>query len=111
MVIRGLSTEHYWIGPDQGHRAEAVPSGAVDDAVGGAVRLVAGESALVGVSVGMSLLAITTPRQRLAPFHCCLIAWGLIRLMSTPFIPPAPTWLGVIYLQTAAWLVSHLRIA
>ena len=76
VVIRGLSTQSIsslgLCGPLAVRRWRGVARG-VDDAVGGSLRLVAGRKRLVGLSVGMSLLAITTQAATAgAAFRCCL---------------------------------------
>ena len=67
-----------------------------------------GESALVGLSVGMSLLAITTWRRQPAAFPLLFDRMGLDpALMSHPHhrTDVAGT---LIYLKTAGWLPVHL---
>ena len=51
-----------------------------------------GESALVGLSVGMSLLAITTLAATAGAAFPLTFGMGWILLVSTPFIPPARMW-------------------
>ena len=70
-----------------------------------------GESALVGLSVGMSLLAITTLAATAgAAFPLLFDRMGLDpALMSTPFITTCTDVAGtLIYLKTAGWLLVHL---
>ena len=115
VVIRGLSTQSITgLGPIRAIGREAL-AGAL---LGLLMMLLVvpfawwrGESALVGVSVGMSLLAITTLAATAgAAFPLLFDRMGLDpALMSTPFITTCTDVAGtLIYLQTAAWLVSHL---
>ena len=115
VVIRGLSTQSITgLGPIKAIGREAL-AGAL---LGLLMMLLVvpfawwrGESALVGVSVGMSLLAITTLAATAgAAFPLLFDRMGLDpALMSTPFITTCTDVAGtLIYLQTAAWLVSHL---
>ena len=70
-----------------------------------------GESALVGISVGISLLAITTLAATAgAAFPLVFDGMGLDpALMSTPFITTCTDVAGtLIYLKTAEWLLIHL---
>jgi magnesium transporter len=70
-----------------------------------------GESPLVGLSVGMSLLAITTLAATAgAAFPLLFDRMGLDpALMSTPFITTCTDVAGtLIYLKTAEWLLVHL---
>ena len=115
VVIRGLSTQSIsGLGPIKAIGREAL-AGAL---LGLLMMLLVvpfawwrGESALVGVSVGMSLLAITTLAATAgAAFPLLFDRMGLDpALMSTPFITTCTDVAGtLIYLQTAAWLVSNL---
>ena len=115
VVIRGLSTQSIsGLGPFRAIGREAVAG-----ALLGLLMMVLvvpfawwrGESALVGLSVGMSLLAITTLAATAgAAFPLLFDRMGLDpALMSTPFITTCTDVAGtLIYLQTAAWLVSNL---
>ena len=115
VVIRGLSTQSISsLGP-----LRAIGREAVAGALLGLLMMVLvvpfawwrGESALVGLSVGMSLLAITTLAATAgAAFPLLFDRMGLDpALMSTPFITTCTDVAGtLIYLQTAAWLVSNL---
>ena len=115
VVIRGLSTQSITaLGP-----LRAIAREALAGALLGLLMMVLvvpfawwrGESALVGLSVGMSLLAITTLAATAgAAFPLLFDRMGLDpALMSTPFITTCTDVAGtLIYLQTAAWLVSHL---
>ena len=115
VVIRGLSTQSITaLGPLRAIAREAL-AGAL---LGLLMMLLVvpfawwrGESALVGLSVGMSLLAITTLAATAgAAFPLLFDRMGLDpALMSTPFITTCTDVAGtLIYLQTAAWLVSNL---
>ena len=115
VVIRGLSTQSIsGLGPFRAIGREALAG-----ALLGLLMMVLvvpfawwrGESALVGLSVGMSLLAITTLAATAgAGFPLLFDRMGLDpALMSTPFITTCTDVAGtLIYLQTAAWLVRHL---
>ena len=115
VVIRGLSTQSIsGLGPLRAIGREALAGGLL-----GLLMMVLvvpfawwrGESALVGLSVGMSLLAITTLAATAgAAFPLLFDRMGLDpALMSTPFITTCTDVAGtLIYLQTAAWLVSNL---
>jgi len=115
VVIRGLSTQSITaLGP-----LRAIAREALAGALLGLLMMVLvvpfawwrGESALVGLSVGMSLLAITTLAATAgAAFPLLFDRMGLDpALMSTPFITTCTDVAGtLIYLQTAAWLVSNL---
>ena len=115
VVIRGLSTQSITaLGPLRAIAREAF-AGAL---LGLLMMLLVvpfawwrGESALVGLSVGMSLLAITTLAATAgAAFPLLFDRMGLDpALMSTPFITTCTDVAGtLIYLQTATWLVSNL---
>ena len=70
-----------------------------------------GESRLVGFSVGISLLAITTLAATAgAAFPLVFDRMGLDpALMSTPFITTCTDVAGtLIYLKTAEWLLENL---
>ena len=70
-----------------------------------------GESPLVGLSVGTSLLAITTLAATAgAGFPLLFDRMGLDpALMSTPFITTCTDVVGtLIYLRTAQWLLLHM---
>ena len=115
VVIRGLSTQSIsGLGP-----LRAIGRETVAGALLGLLMMVLvvpfawwrGESALVGLSVGMSLLAITTLAATAgAAFPLLFDRMGLDpALMSTPFITTCTDVAGtLIYLQTAAWLVRNL---
>ena len=115
VVIRGLSTQSIsGLGPFRAIGREALAG-----ALLGLLMMILvvpfawwrGESALVGLSVGMSLLAITTLAATAgAGFPLLIDRMGLDpALMSTPFITTCTDVAGtLIYLQTAAWLVRHL---
>ena len=115
VVIRGLSTQSIsGLGPFRAIGREAL-AGAL---LGLLMMLLVvpfawwrGESALVGLSVGMSLLAITTLAATAgAGFPLLFDRMGLDpALMSTPFITTCTDVAGtLIYLQTAAWLLRNL---
>ena len=115
VVIRGLSTQSISsLGPLRAIGREAM-AGAL---LGVLMMLLVvpfawwrGESALVGLSVGMSLLAITTLAATAgAAFPLLFDRMGLDpALMSTPFITTCTDVAGtLIYLKTAGWLLVHL---
>ncbi|WP_115131528.1 magnesium transporter [Synechococcus sp. N26] len=115
VVIRGLSTQSISsLGP-----LRAIGREAMAGALLGVLMLLLvvpfawwrGESALVGLSVGMSLLAITTLAATAgAAFPLLFDRMGLDpALMSTPFITTCTDVAGtLIYLKTAGWLLVHL---
>ena len=115
VVIRGLSTQSISsLGPMKAVGRE-VMAGAL---LGILMMLLVvpfawwrGESALVGISVGISLLAITTLAATAgAAFPLVFDRMGLDpALMSTPFITTCTDVAGtLIYLKTAEWLLIHL---
>ena len=115
VVIRGLSTQSISsLGPLRAIGREAM-AGAL---LGVLMMLLVvpfawwrGESALVGLSVGMSLLAITTLAATAgAAFPLLFDRMGLDpALMSTPFITTCTDVVGtLIYLRTAQWLLVHM---
>ena len=115
VVIRGLSTQSISaLGP-----LKAVGREAMAGALLGILMMILvvpfawwrGESPLVGLSVGMSLLAITTLAATAgAAFPLLFDRMGLDpALMSTPFITTCTDVAGtLIYLKTAEWLLVHL---
>ena len=115
VVIRGLSTQSIsGLGP-----LRAIGREAVAGALLGLLMMILvvpfawwrGESPLVGLSVGMSLVAITTLAATAgAAFPLLFDRMGLDpALMSTPFITTCTDVAGtLIYLQTAAWLLRNL---
>ena len=115
VVIRGLSTQSIsTLGPMRAVGRELL-AGAL---LGILMMLLVvpfawwrGESALVGLSVGTSLLAITTLAATAgAAFPLLFDRMGLDpALMSTPFITTCTDVAGtLIYLKTAAWLLENL---
>ena len=115
VVIRGLSTQSIsGLGPFRAIGREALAGallGLLMMVLVGPFAWWRGESAQVGLSVGMSLLAITTLEATAgAGFPLLFDRMGLDpALMSTPFITTCTDVAGtLIYLQTAAWLVRHL---
>ncbi|WP_038542648.1 magnesium transporter [Synechococcus sp. KORDI-100] len=115
VVIRGLSTQSIsTLGP-----LKAVGREVMAGALLGVLMMLLvvpfawwrGESALVGISVGISLLAITTLAATAgAAFPLLFDRMGLDpALMSTPFITTCTDVAGtLIYLKTAEWLLNHL---
>ncbi len=115
VVIRGLSTRSIQaLGP-----IRAVLREVLAGALLGVLMLVLvlpfawwrGQSALVAVSVGISLLAITTLAATVgAGFPLLFDRMGLDpALMSTPFITTVTDVAGtLIYLKTASWLLINL---
>ena len=115
VVIRGLSTQSIsTLGP-----MKAVGRELLAGALLGVLMMIPvvpfawwrGESALVGLSVGFSLLAITTLAATAgAAFPLLFDRMGLDpALMSTPFITTCTDVAGtLIYLKTAAWLLVNL---
>ena len=115
VVIRGLSTQSISsLGP-----LKAVGREVMAGALLGILMMLLvvpfawwrGESALVGISVGISLLAITTLAATAgAAFPLLFDRMGLDpALMSTPFITTCTDVAGtLIYLKTAEWLLTHL---
>ncbi len=115
VVIRGLSTRSIQaLGP-----IRAVLREVLAGALLGILMLVLvlpfawwrGQSALVAVSVGISLLAITTLAATVgAGFPLLFDRMGLDpALMSTPFITTVTDVAGtLIYLKTASWLLINL---
>ena len=115
VVIRGLSTRSIQaLGP-----IRAVLREVLAGALLGVLMLVLvlpfawwrGQSALVAVSVGISLLAITTLAATVgAGFPLLFDRMGLDpALMSTPFITTVTDVAGtLIYLKTASWLLTNL---
>ena len=115
VVIRGLSTQSISaLGP-----FKAVVREAMAGALLGILMMLLvlpfawwrGESALVGLSVGISLLAITTLAASAgAAFPLLFDRMGLDpALMSTPFITTCTDVAGtLIYLKTAEWLLANL---
>ena len=115
VVIRGLSTQSITaLGP-----MKAVVREALAGALLGVLMMILvvpfawwrGESALVGLSVGISLLAITTLAATAgAAFPLLFDRMGLDpALMSTPFITTCTDVVGtLIYLKTAQWLLVHM---
>ena len=114
VVIRGLSTKSISsLGPFQAVVRETA-SGAL---LGLLMMLLVvpfawwrGESPLVGISVGISLLAITTLAATAgAAFPLLFDRMGLDpALMSTPFITTCTDVVGtLIYLKTAEWLLLN----
>ena len=115
VVIRGLSTQSISaLGP-----LKAVGREAMAGALLGILMMILvvpfawwrGESPLVGLSVGMSLLAITTLAATAgAAFPLLFDRMGLDpALMSTPFITTCTDVAGtLIYLKTAEWLLVNL---
>ena len=115
VVIRGLSTQSISaLGP-----IKAVGRELLAGALLGLLMMVLvvpfawwrGDSALVGLSVGFSLLAITTLAATAgAGFPLLFDRMGLDpALMSTPFITTCTDVAGtLIYLKIADWLLTHL---
>jgi len=115
VVIRGLSTQSISsLGP-----LKAITREAMAGALLGVLMMLLvvpfawwrGESALVGISVGISLLAITTLAATAgAAFPLVFDRMGLDpALMSTPFITTCTDVAGtLIYLKTAEWLLVNL---
>ena len=115
VVIRGLSTRSIQVlGP-----IRAVLREVLAGALLGVLMLLLvvpfawwrGESALVALSVGISLLAITTLAATVgAGFPLIFDRMGLDpALMSTPFITTVTDVAGtLIYLKTASWLLTNL---
>ena len=115
VVIRGLSTQSI---ASLG-RLKAVVREATAGLLLGLLMMVLvvpfawwrGESPLVGLSVGTSLLAITTLAATAgAGFPLLFDRMGLDpALMSTPFITTCTDVVGtLIYLRTAQWLLMHM---
>ena len=115
VVIRGLSTQSISVLKP----LQAVLREAMAGALLGVLMMVVvlpfawwrGEGALVGVSVGISLLAITTLAATAgAAFPLLFDRMGLDpALMSTPFITTCTDVAGtLIYLKTAEWLLLNL---
>ena len=115
VVIRGLSTQSI---ASLG-RTKAVVREATAGFLLGVLMMILvvpfawwrGESPLVGLSVGTSLLAITTLAATAgAGFPLLFDQMGLDpALMSTPFITTCTDVVGtLIYLQTAQWLLVHM---
>ncbi|WP_413442814.1 magnesium transporter [Synechococcus sp. MIT S1220] len=115
VVIRGLSTQSI----SALGRLRVVAREAMAGALLGLLMMVLvvpfawlrGESALVGISVGISLLAITTLAATAgAAFPLVFDRMGLDpALMSTPFITTCTDVAGtLIYLKTAGWLLKNL---
>ena len=115
VVIRGLSTQSI---ASLG-RIKAVVREATAGLLLGLLMMVLvvpfawwrGESPLVGLSVGTSLLAITTLAATAgAGFPLLFDRMGLDpALMSTPFITTCTDVVGtLIYLKTAQWLLVHM---
>ena len=115
VVIRGLSTQSITaLGP-----MKAIAREAMAGALLGILMMILvvpfawwrGESPLVGISVGISLLAITTLAATAgAAFPLVFDRMGLDpALMSTPFITTCTDVAGtLIYLKTAEWLLENL---
>ena len=115
VVIRGLSTQSI----SALKPLQAVLREAMAGALLGVLMMILvlpfawwrGGGALVGVSVGISLLAITTLAATAgAAFPLLFDRMGLDpALMSTPFITTCTDVAGtLIYLKTAGWLLVHL---
>ena len=115
VVIRGLSTQSISVLKP----LQAVLREAMAGALLGVLMMIVvlpfawwrGGSALVGVSVGISLLAITTLAATAgAAFPLLFDRMGLDpALMSTPFITTCTDVAGtLIYLKTAEWLLLNL---
>jgi magnesium transporter len=115
VVIRGLSTQSISVlKPLQAVLREAMAGALLGVLMMIVVRPFAwwrGGGALVGVSVGISLLAITTLAATAgAAFPLLFDRMGLDpALMSTPFITTCTDVAGtLIYLKTAEWLLLNL---